>query len=180
MNLKTLKTMEQLTVYRAKGKSIGLEFLFKYDLNGNLKAFEIVDGELNGEQMNWLFSSHFPAHEVVIITKWMKLEKYTKVFEVEHSPADISFDALWELYDHKVSKLDAQKAFAKLKPTDVIKCFIEIPFYKRYLEKNPGIAKLHLATYINKRRFDDERIGKKSAPVFNPVLKDLAAKKTDK
>ena len=172
--------MEQLTTYRAKGKTIGLEFLFKYDLNGNLKAFEIVDGELNGEQMNWLFSSNFPGTENVITSKWMKLEKYTKVFEVQVSPADISFEALWELYNYKISKFEAQKAFVKLKQTDVIKCFIDVPFYKKYLEKNPNIATLNLSTYINKRRFDDERVGKKSAPVFNPVLKDLAAKKTDK
>lgn len=172
--------MEQLTTYRAKGKTIGLEFLFKYDLTGNLKTFDIVDGELNDEQIGWLFSKNFPATEDIIRSKWMIDDKYIKVFEVEVSPADISFEALWQLYDHKVSKLDAQKAFAKLKQTDVIKCFIEIPFYKKYLEKNPNIGKLHLATYINKRRFDDERVGKKSAPVFNTVLKDLAAKKTDK
>lgn len=48
--------MEQLTTYRAKGKEIGLVFLFKYDLNGNFKLFEISEGELNDEQMKWLFS----------------------------------------------------------------------------------------------------------------------------
>ena len=74
--------MELLTTYRAKGKTIGLEFLFKYDLNGSLKVFEIVDGELNGEQMQWLFSSNFPATEEIIKTNWIKLDKYKKVFEI--------------------------------------------------------------------------------------------------
>ena len=171
--------MEQLTTYRAKGKKSDLEFLFKYDLNGNLKAFQIVNGELNEDQVQWLFSFHFPATEIIIKTKWMKLEKYTNVFEVEHSPADISFEALWDLYDHKVSKLDAQKAFGKLKQTDIIKCFIEVPFYKKYLEKNPNIAKLHLSTYINKRRFEDERPFIKGKNQ-NPILSELANKKTSK
>lgn len=172
--------MEHYTTYRAKGKTIGLIFLFKYDLNGNLKAFQIEEGELNGEQMKWLFShSNFPADESIIRSLWMKDEKYTKVFIVEVSPADLSFEALWILYDNKVAKNDAIKSFNKLKQGDIIKCFIEIPFYLQYLKKNPGIAKLYLATYINKRRYEDERViavGK----VFNPVLKDLATKKTSK
>lgn len=172
--------MEQLTTYRAKGKTIGLIFLFKYDLNGNFKEFKLEEGELNGEQMKWLFSgSNFPADESIIKTLWMKDEKYTKVFVVEISPADLSFEALFNLFGNKVSKLDAQKAFIKLKQGDIIKCFIEIPFYLQYLKKNPGIAQLHLATYINKRRFDDERtqtVGK----VYNPVIKELAKKITDK
>ncbi len=55
--------MEQLTTYRAKGKEIGLVFLFKYDLNGNLKLFEISEGVLDDKQMNWLFSKNFTATE---------------------------------------------------------------------------------------------------------------------
>jgi hypothetical protein len=172
--------MEQLTTYRAKGKTIGLVFLFKYDLNGNLKLFEIEDGELDGKQMKWLFSgSNFPANESIIKTIWRVQQSYTKVFEVEVSPADLSFDSLWELYDYKVSKLDSMKAFGKLKQGDVIKCFIEVPYYLKSLQKNAGIGKLHLSTYISKRRFDDERIltiGKNQ----NGVLSQLAKKMTTK
>ncbi len=171
--------MEQLTTYRAKGKKIGLVFLFKYDLNGHLRAFQIEEGELNEEQMNWLFT-RFPANENRMKTVWMKDEKYTSVFSVEVSPADLSFEALWELYDHKVSKLDAQKSFNKLKEYEIIKCFVEIPYYHQYLKKNPTVAKLHLATYINKRRFDDERPITTSRFTNNPLIKDLAEKKTDK
>ena len=80
--------MEQLTTYRAKGKEIGLVFLFKYDLNGNLKLFEISEGELNNEQMKWLFSPNFPANENIIKTIWSKDKKYTKVFDIEKSPPD--------------------------------------------------------------------------------------------
>ena len=52
--------MEQLTTYRAKGKTIGLVFLFKYDLNGNLKLFEIEEGEIDEKQINWLFRGYLP------------------------------------------------------------------------------------------------------------------------
>ncbi|WP_395075358.1 hypothetical protein [Flavobacterium sp.] len=171
--------MEQLTTYRAKGKTIGLVFLFKYDLNGILKLFEIEEGELTDDQMKWLYSPKFPATESIILNTWMKHEKYINLFNVEVSPADLSFEALWELYDYKVSKLDGIKAFNKLKQGDVIKCFIEVPYYLKSLIKNPGIGKLHLSTYISKRRFDDERvitIGKN----HNGVLSQLANKKTSK
>ena len=172
--------MEQLTTYRAKGKTIGLVFLFKYDLNGNLKLFEIEEGELNPQQMKWLFAgANFPANESIIKTIWMLDKKYTSVFDVEVSPADLSFDALWQLYDYKVSKLESQNAFKKLKQGDIIKCFIEVPYYLKSLQKNAGIGKLHLSTYISKRRFDDERaptVGKN----YNGILHQLAKKKTDK
>jgi hypothetical protein len=170
--------MEQLATYKAKGKEIGLIFLFKYDLNGNLRAFNIVEGELDDRQIKWLFSPNFPANETIMKTVWQKDEKYTKVFEVEFAPADISFEALWQLYDYKVSKLDAQKAFKKLKEQDIIKCFIEVPYYLASLAKS-GVGKLHLSTYINKRRFEDERqytAGKNQ----NPMLSSLAYKKTEK
>lgn len=170
---------EIVTTYRAKGKKSPLEFLFKYDLNCDLKGFEIATGQLDQTQIDWLFSPNFPATEMLMKDVWMKTKKYTDAFEVEISPADISFEALWELYDYKVSKQDAMKSFNKLKPTERIKCFIEVPYYLQYLKKHPGIEKLYLSTYINKRRFEDERqitVGK----VFNPVLHNLAAKKTDK
>ena len=147
--------MEQLTTYRAKGKEIGLVFLFKYDLNGNLKLFEISEGELNNEQMKWLFSPNFPANENIIKTIWCKDKKYTKVFDIEKSPADLSFDALWNLYGYKESRKDAEKFFSKLKEADIIKCFIQVPKYKKKIAST-GIAQALLATWINKQRYNDE------------------------
>ena len=147
--------MEQLTTYRAKGKEIGLVFLFKYDLNGNLKLFEISEGELNNEQMKWLFSPNFPANENIIKTIWSKDKKYTKVFEIEKSPANLSFDALWNLYGYKESRKDAEKFFSKLKEADVIKCFIQVPKYKKKIALT-GIAQALLGTWLNKQRYNDE------------------------
>ena len=147
--------MEQLTIYRAKGKEIGLIFLFKYDLNGNLKLFEISEGQLNEQQIKWLFSPNFPANEGIMKTIWMKDKKYTKVFVIEKSVADLSFEALWKLYDHKIAKFHAEVAFKKLKEESVIKCFLAIPAYKKYLSYSK-VAQAHLATYINGRYYDNE------------------------
>lgn len=148
--------MEQFTTYRAKGKEIGLVFLFKYDLKGNLKLFEIAEGELNANQMKWLFASaNFPADESIMCSIWMKDKKYLKVFEIEKSVANLSFEALWNLYDNKVKKFECEKSFKKLKEADIIKCFLSVPGYNKYLQRK-GVAKAHLSTFINQRYFEDD------------------------
>lgn len=147
--------MEQLTTYRAKGKEIGLVFLFKYDLKGNLKAFEISEGELTTIQQDWLFNvEHFPSNEIKM-QYWAKSKSFTKIFDVELSPADLSFNALWNLYDYKESRKDAETQFNKLKEADIIKCFVQIPKYKKKIALT-GIAQALLATWLNKQRFNDE------------------------
>jgi hypothetical protein len=105
--------------------------------------------------MKWLFSTNFPANESIIKTIWMKDKKYTKVFEIEKAVADLSFDALWKMYDHKIAKFHAEKAFEKLKEEAIIKCFLSIPIYKKYLA-HAKIAQAHLATYINGRYYENE------------------------
>lgn len=147
--------MEKLTTYRAQGKTIGLVFLFKYDLKGRLKAFIIEEGELDEAQKKWLFSGNFPATESLMWSNWIKDEKYKKVFTVKKSPADLSFEALWEMYDHKMSKQAAMKAFAKMKEQEIIECFISIPVYKRNIEFRK-IAQANLSTYINGRYYENE------------------------
>ena len=105
--------------------------------------------------MKWLFSPNFPANETIIKTIWCKDKKYTKVFEIEKSPADISFEALWNLYGYKESRKDAERFFNKLKEADKIKCFIQVPKYKKKIALT-GIAQALLATWIHKQRFNDE------------------------
>jgi hypothetical protein len=147
--------MEQLTIYRAKGKEIGLVFLFKYDLNGNLKLFEISEGELNPQQINWLFSLNFPANESTMKTVWMKDKKYTKVFEIDKSAAVLSFEKLWELYDHKIKKFESENKFLKLRESEIIKCFVSVPHYKKYLQRK-GVAQTNLATFIHQHYYEDD------------------------
>lgn len=170
--------MEQLTTYRAKGKDIDIVLLFKYDLNSNLKLFEVSAGQLRDDQLKWLFS-RFPVNENDMTTLWMKNEKYTKVFTIEKSPADLSFEALWNLYDYKESRKDAEKSFNKLSEQEKIKCFIQVPKYKKKLAQTQ-IAQALLATWINKQRFNDEYAEPVSTKNFNPVIADLAKLKTDR
>jgi hypothetical protein len=146
--------MEPLTIYRAKGKDIGLIFLFKYDLNSNLKGFEISEGELNQEQKQWLFS-HFPADEHLFKEYWIKKESFKKKFEINVSPADISFESLWAFYGLKVGKADAFKEYKKAKTETIIKTFISIPAYKLHLQKT-GQNQIQLCRYFIKKYYDNE------------------------
>lgn len=148
--------MEQLTTYRAKGKDIGLVFLFKYDLNGHLRAFKIEEGELNGAQMKWLFAgANFPACESIMRSVWMKEKIYKEKFEVEKFVADTSFEAFWKLWDYKVKREHSEKAWNKLKESDQIKCFLAYKKYQEHLTKT-GQAKAHLVSWLNGKRFNDE------------------------
>ncbi len=147
--------MEQLNTYRAKGKELGLVFLFKYDLNGNLREFKIEEGDLNANQMKWLFSVNFPAHESMMRSVWMVEPKYKKVFEVEKFNADLSFEAFWVIWNLKVKKEHSEKAWNKLKEADKIKCFLIHKKYQEYLNRT-GQAKAHLVTWLNQKRYNDE------------------------
>lgn len=147
--------MDQLTTYTVKSKQSGYIWLFKYGLNGNFISFQIMDGELSNKQIQWLFASeNFPATETIMKSIWMGKTLQSN-FEIIKAEPILDFVNLWNLYDNKVAKFDAEKSFNKLKDADKIKCFLAIPGYKKYLAKKAvGIA--HLATFINKRYFEDD------------------------
>lgn len=146
--------MEQLTTYTVKSKEKGLIFLFKYDLNGHLKAFEILEGELTPAQQSWLFA-HFPSNESQMKIVWQKTKVFTDKFEIIKATPVLDFENLWNIYNNKVKKFEAEKSYNKLKEPDKIRCFLAIKGYDKYLAK-AGVAKAHLSTFINQRYFEDE------------------------
>ena len=84
------------------------------------------------------------------ITKGTKEKEYILPF----------FNELWKVYPKKVSKAEAEKAFRKLNPDE--KLFGEI---MTALEKHKQLEQWqkengrfipHLATWLNKRRWEDE------------------------
>jgi len=176
---------EQLTVYRVQGKLIGLVFLFKYDLNSFLRAWEVAEGELNAPQSKWLFAvpegeqaARFPVNEDDFKKRWLNNPDILEKFDINIRPADISFDALWLIYCYKLAKQDALKAYKKLKEPEIIAAFIDVPKYLHWLSLNPKVQQLNLATYLNGRRYEDERPENHRGKVFNPALKDLASSKS--
>jgi len=148
--------MTQLTTYRTMGRDIGLVFLFKYDLNGHLREFKIEEGELTAKQMKWLFgSSNFPADESIMRSVWMSDPDYRKKFVVEKSAADLEFESFWKIWNLKIKKEHAEKAWNKLSEADKIKCFLIHKHYENHLNKTRQ-AKAHLVTWLNQKRYNDE------------------------
>jgi hypothetical protein len=123
--------------------------------------------------------SHFPASESIMKTIWMKDEKYTKVFIVEQSVADLSFEAGWTLYNFKIAKIDAEKSFKKMSEAETIKFFLSLPAYERYL-KTTRIAKCHMAKYINQKYYENEYPEAVSTKNFNPMIAEFAKSKTSR
>lgn len=167
--------MTQLTTYTVKSRSSSHIWQFKYDLNGDFVEFKILDGELTPAQMVWLAKS-LPYFEDWI-KDWQDL--LADKFEITAGEPDLSFEALWALWDDKRAKQDAIKSFKKLKPGEVIKVFKAVPHYKAYLATST-VGALHLATFINKGRYNDEWPVKIPKKIDNPLLAQLAKQKTDK
>lgn len=143
---------ELLTTYTVKGKNTPTVWEFKYNLNGVLTEFNFGETELTFNQRRWLFSlERFPYYENTI-KGW---QKAIKNFEVIVGKPNLDFTTFYNLYKYKVGKLEAQRAWKKLNKADQLKAIKQIKAYEGFLRRK-RIEKVHPATYLNKRRFDDE------------------------
>ncbi|MDO5608271.1 MAG: hypothetical protein Q4G08_07450 [Capnocytophaga sp.] len=142
-----------LTTYLIKGKALSREMIFKYDLNGDLRSFEITLEPLDDKQKMWLFSpNHFPSDETKMKV-WMQNPNFKKVFEVKKIPADLSFDNFWQTYGKHGTKSVAKKKFDKLKEHEVIKAFVYIAEEQKK-KKLDGTAMPYAETYLNQKRWE--------------------------
>lgn len=143
---------EPRTIYTVKGKNTPIIWEFKYDLNGVLKEFKFIENELTEKQQDWLFNkAQFPYRENQI-KGW---QKAIKNFEVIVGKPNLDFTTFYNLYKYKVGKLEAQRPWKKLNKADQLKAIKQIKAYEGFLRRK-RIEKVHPATYLNKRRFDDE------------------------
>jgi hypothetical protein len=143
---------EILTTYTVKGRNFPSVWLFKYDLNGFLKEWIIEEEELTIKQIQWLFHpARFPYLEKDMISHFMTINN----LEVVKGEPDLTFDTFYKAYDVKLGKLEAQRAWKKTSKADKIKALQKIKAYNGYLKRSKK-EKVYPATYLNKRRFDDE------------------------
>lgn len=143
--------MEQLaTTYKVISDNKYV-WLFKYNLNGDLIHYEVMEGSLTENQCDWLFrKGNFPWKESSV-KKW---DSYKNI-RIEVGEPDYSFNSLWELYGHKIKRFDSENKFNKLKQADIIKCFVAVPEYKKYLQST-GVSQTNLATFIHQRYYEDD------------------------
>lgn len=141
------------TIYTVRSKNSQNIWEFKYDLNGYLISYNVLEGTLSDKQFNWLHKlGNFPVTEEKI-KEWQRKLKVN--FEIDVGEPDLSFDAIWELYNSKYKKFEAEKRWDKLSKADKLKCFKSIKGYDVYLARK-GTSKALLSTFIYQRYFDDD------------------------
>jgi hypothetical protein len=142
------------TTYTVKSKKDKYVWEFKYDMDGSLKSYKILEGKLAGTQMEWLFSSgNFPANENVMKNVWM--QKLKKNFEVSVGEPDLSFETFYNTFGNKIKKNKAEAAWKKLSKADKILALQKIKSYKGYL-KRKQVAQMNPEAYINQKRWEDD------------------------
>lgn len=145
---------EPLTTYTVKGRNFPSVWIFKYDLEGNLKEWKLEEGVLSEKQRAWLFHpSRFPYLENAIKTHFMSIRN----LEVTVGVPDLSFEYFWKLYENKKGKkLMAERSWNKLSKSDRINALAGIKHYNNSLRRSGGIAKAYPATYINQRYWEND------------------------
>ncbi len=138
------------TVYTVKGKKAPVYFVFKYDLNGDLRSFENHTEKILHKQIAWLFGN-FPVYESNI-REWITL--YVEIFEITIGEPDLSFETFWKAYRNPVKKIMSQRAWNRLSKLDRRNAIAYIKIYDNYLVRK-NIAKAHPSTYLNQRYWED-------------------------
>lgn len=138
------------TTYTVKGKNSPVYFVFKYDLNGDLRSFENHTEKILHKQIAWLFSN-FPAYETNI-REWKAL--YAKNVEITIGEPDLSFETFWKAYRNPVKKIMSQRAWNRLSKLDRRNAIAYIKIYDNYLFRK-GVAKAAPSTYLNQKYWED-------------------------
>lgn len=143
------EVQEPTTVYSVLGKNTNSLWEFRYDLEGFLKEFKIIEGVLNEAQISWLFHpKRFPYNESCI-KQW---QVAIKNIDVKIGLPDVSFETFYNLYGHKIDPKGAEKAWNRTKKSDKMLALKSVKAYKGYL-KRKGIAQAYPATFLNKQLY---------------------------
>lgn len=143
--------MSTLKTYIITGNAFSGKLVFKYDLNGFLASFTLEDDAvLNEKQKAWLFSPRFPYNESGIA-----IFRGLSNFTVVEGELKVEFDDFWKVYDLKLGKEPALKAWKKLKEDEKLKAIANVRHYNGYLARKRGIEKARASTYLNQKYFND-------------------------
>lgn len=131
-------------------KETGATLLFNYNLNGFLIGFK-TDFVVKEATVTY-FKEHFP-----FTVDGLNHYKTLQMFKVDELLQDLSFEAFWNTYAHKVgNKARAEKLWNALSDNARAKALNYIRTYNNYLLQNQGIQKLYPETYLNQKRYNNE------------------------
>lgn len=138
-----------MTNYLITHKKTKATLLFTYDLKGFLIAFKCN------------FSMDEAKVKYIKKTLPMRVAEVTNYkadgFLVQELKQDISFNAFWNAYAHKVgNKSRAEKLWNALTDIEKAKALNYISVYNNFLIENQGIQRLYPETYLSQKRFNNE------------------------
>jgi len=133
--------------YSIKSNKTQSTLVFKYNTNGVLCGFEILENELTMEQTDGLLKSVF-----LVEREFLNFCKDKKV-EVTTLLEDLSFDRFWKAYDYKQGKVKAAQEWNKMNDTSKAAAIGGIRKYKKNLPQ--GVALLYPERYLKYKRWED-------------------------
>jgi len=119
--------------------------VLEYNDMGYLIKYDFEPGTFDQDEYK-LFFSNFPITEPKIET-WRK--QGFKTLKIEKIEVDLSFDAFYEKYSHKVGKRSrAEKIWETMNENERAKAIAYIYKYERYIIQS-GVNKKHAESYLN-------------------------------
>ncbi|MBK5213393.1 MAG: hypothetical protein JJE55_07010 [Flavobacteriaceae bacterium] len=139
------------TTYTVIGSTFTGTMIFKYDLDGFLTHFELVDAQLDEKQRNWLYTQKFP-YTVERLKHFYAISNFT----VTKGMPDLSFEAFYNLFGNKVKRTRSESLWNKLTDTEKTNAIASVKPYKYWLGRQRGIAQQQPDTYISQKRWLDD------------------------
>lgn len=145
--------MEQFRTFSIKSrKGLGTWF-FRFNLDGSLYSYTILQGTLNKEQAVWLFKGgRFPIH--IQDMEYFK-QSFSRHFLIEETVPKMDFKYFWETYGKKALKKQAFDFWKKMTEVDRILAITGIKKYREYCEKKKQDLQDPIR-YLRNRRYEDE------------------------
>lgn len=147
------ETAPVLKKYTVRAKNTPILMIFEYDLDGHLRHYNLIEGELTAKMVRWLFTlGHFP-HREAGINSWTAISN----FEILTTEPDVTFDTFYHLFNYKVKKVGAQKTWERLSKLDRLNAIRGIKPYINFLRRQNGRQQqANPQTYLNQRYWEDD------------------------
>lgn len=131
-------------------KFIG-EIHLLYGADNKLLLIDFMKCDLNEGQIEF-FKDKLP---VTYSEKFMEPFGNSKLTVIEEG-YKVTFDIMWNRYDHKVNRIRAEKEWNKLSEADQVNAFARYPLYDRHLKLNAWKTKAGLDRYLKDRFWESE------------------------
>jgi len=130
-------------------KKIAGAIVIQYDEQGRVRCFEF-DCDASQELWEFMFNN-FPQMQ-----ESLRHPSFSN-FIIQAVPEDITFQAFWKAYDHKVGdKHRAEKLYNLLNDIQKTQVLTSIPRYNTFLQKHATQERCYPETYLSQSRWENE------------------------